>query len=169
MNPRNKIHKMLPKERDKRNYENQLYAAKTLCPDSDIALDYGSLVLQESISSCLNEAALYCSSLVLQGRKDLLSFSYGPTFTVLIMLRIEAASVFSTTKRTTQLDGQGMRNEAKVKNAARELLGARSLLEAKSRGNVAKGNTRAKTSSHSANATVQYIVFWNNVVKFCER
>jgi len=43
------------------------------------------------------ETALCCDSLALQRRKDLLSFSYGPTFTVLVILRIGSASAFSTT------------------------------------------------------------------------
>ena len=59
----------------------------------------------------------------------------------------------SLTERTPQLVGQGMQNETKAKNAAWELLDARSPLEAQSRGNVAKGNTRAKTCNHSANVT----------------
>jgi len=57
------------------------------------------------------------------------------------------------TERTTQLVGQGKRNEAKAKNAAEDLLEVRSLLEAQSRGNVAKANTQAKTCNNSANVT----------------
>jgi len=34
MNPLNEIHKTLPAKRDKRNYEDQPYAVRTLCPIS---------------------------------------------------------------------------------------------------------------------------------------
>jgi len=44
------------------------------------------------------ETALRCSSLVLQKRQDLFSFSDGPTFAVLVMLRIESDSAFPTTQ-----------------------------------------------------------------------
>jgi len=55
------------------------------------------------------ETALCCGSLVMQKREDLLSFSNGPTFAVLDCLG------FFHYSRTTQLLGQGMRNEAKGK------------------------------------------------------
>ena len=60
------------------NYQNQPYAAAALC--FKIQRPY---VLR--------------NSLMLQRRKDLLSFPDGPTFTVLVILRIESASAFSTT------------------------------------------------------------------------
>jgi len=70
---------------------------------------------------------------VLQRIKDLITSStFGPIFSVLVVLRIEAAVGFSATKWTAQLGGQGMRNdETKAKNATRPLL------EAQLRGNVA--------------------------------
>ena len=93
---------------------------RTLCPVSELsesALCCGSHVLQDSKTLCLTKqpyavaacaarikdlmsykTALCCGSLVLQRRKGLLSFSHRPTFTVLVMLRIESASAFSTTK-----------------------------------------------------------------------
>jgi len=60
------------------------------------------------------ETALRCGSLVLQRCKDLLSFSYGPTFMVLVMLRIECFGFFHY-QRATQLVGQGTRNKASQK------------------------------------------------------
>ena len=92
------------------------------------------------------KTALCCGSLVLQRRKDLLSFSHGPTFTVLVMLRIESASAFSTTKEQhNSLAKECITRQ--IKNAAQELL------KAQSRGNVTEGNTRAKTCNHSENIT----------------
>ena len=85
-------------------------------------------------------------SLVLQRRKDLMSFTNGPTISVLAMLRTWTASVFSTAKWTTQLGGQEMRNEAKTRP------GSNSRPDHHSRGNVAKGQ----------HAT-------NNTQRFCER
>jgi len=45
------------------------------------------------------ETALCCGSLVLQKRKDLLSFSNGPTFAVLVMLRTETLPLFSPLRK----------------------------------------------------------------------
>jgi len=75
--------------------------------------------------------------------KDLMSLYNGPTFTVLAMLRIPSASASSTTHRTTQLSGQGMRNEAKRRpdNYSR--------LYNQSRGMSRKDNTQTKIRSDS--------------------
>jgi len=86
-------------------------------------------------------------SLVLQRRKDLLSFTNQPAISVLAMLRIWTASVFSTAKWTTQLGGQGMRNEAKTR------LGSYSRPDHQSKGTSRKGNTQAKRRSDSVNVT----------------
>ena len=68
---------------------------------------YGSLVLQESKTLCLTWQP--CAERI----KDLMSFYNGPTFTVLVKLRIRA-SAFSTTEEQL-LGDQGMRNEAKTR------------------------------------------------------
>jgi len=85
------------------NYEDKPYAARTLCPVSEIALCYGSLVPQESKTLCLTWQP--CAARI----KDLMSFYYGPTFTVLVKLRTASASASSTTEEQL-LVHQGMRN-----------------------------------------------------------
>jgi len=88
------------------------------------------------------------SSLVLQRRKDLWSSTNGPTFSVLGMLRKGDPLGFSATKWTTQLRGQGMRNEAK--NVARQI--SRGLII--NQGETSrKRKVQAKIRSKSANVT----------------
>ena len=93
---------------------------RTFCPVSELsesALCCGSLVLQDSKTLCLNKQP-YAARI-----KNLMSLYYGPTFTVLVMLRIASASASSTAEEQLLVD-QGMRNTAKTKNAAWESLEA---------------------------------------------
>jgi len=76
----------------------------------------------------------------------------------------------SLTERTPQLVGQGMQNETKAKNAAWELLDARSPLEAQSRGNVAKGNTRAKHATILRTLHTVYValsLWFDKPIQYC--
>jgi len=59
---------------------------------SETALFCGSLVrerIKERPHVFLRNSFVLCGSLVLLRRKDLMSFSNGPTFSVLVMLRID--------------------------------------------------------------------------------
>jgi len=75
-----------------------------LCCENLMSYIINSLMLWQPCAARIKnlmslETALCCGSLVMQKRKDLLSFSNGPCFTVIVMLRIESASAFSTTQQ----------------------------------------------------------------------
>ena len=99
------------------NYGKQPCAARTLCPFQKQPYAVAALCCREAKTFVFPRNSLMLwGSLVLQRCKDLMSSTKGPTFSVFVML-IGNASVFSTSKRTMQLGGQGMRNNAKVRPA----------------------------------------------------
>jgi len=57
-------------------------------------LCYGSFVLQESKTLCLSKQPYAVAALCCRNVRTFFSFSDGPTFAVLVMLRIESDSVW---------------------------------------------------------------------------
>jgi len=97
------------------------------------------------------ETALCCGRLVLQKRKDLLSFYNGPAFAVLVKFRIACFRLLHYWRTTTRWP----RNAERSKDTGRQLLQARCN---QSRGTSLKDNTQTKLRSDSANVTASFLI-----------
>ena len=94
-----------------------------------------------------SETALCFGSLVLQRRKDFMSSTNRPTFSVLVKLRIGAAVGFLHHQVSNTTPWQ--RNAEQHKNAARHLLEARSSIKGKHRARTTRSDPANVTLSHT--------------------
>jgi len=133
-----------------------------LCCENLMSYIINSLMLWQPCAARIKnlmslETALCCGSLVMQKRKHLLSFSNGPCFTVIVMLRIESASAFST----TQQQHNSLAKECVTRQKAKRGPGNYSRLDNnQSRGASLKDNTQTKLRSDSANVTFDAIILY---------